>query len=183
MYKKVWFKWQYSNEKLLLKKHENIFSYIFRKIYLFLVYIILSWVFYTLSNYFFEPKFISYFWVLIIYIILILYIIYQYKNSWMIVTNKRVLKLIKNTIFIDHKRELKLVDIKANLLKRDFSTFVFWYWTIEIQWTDHKSNIYFTWVKPHEDILNYISKIIDISKNKPEELENIKEYINRKSKR
>jgi hypothetical protein len=36
------FEWQYSDEKLLLKQHENIIHFIIRKSHLFIVYILLS---------------------------------------------------------------------------------------------------------------------------------------------
>ena len=101
----------------------------------------------------------------------------------MIITNRRVLKLIKSSLFIDHKRELKLVDIKATLLRRDILRILFWFWKIEIQWTDFKSNIYFEWVKPHEDILNYLSKVIDIVKEDKNKAWELTEFYNRKKKR
>ena len=36
------FEWQYSDEKLLLKQHENLISFLLRKSHLFIVYIVLS---------------------------------------------------------------------------------------------------------------------------------------------
>ncbi len=179
MQEKNFFKWQYWDEKLLLKKHENIISFFIRKIYVIVIYTTLSTLVYFWLNYIFSSNFINIVWAILTMALWLWYLYYQYSHSWMIITNKRVIKLIKSSIFITHKRELKLVDIKASLLRKNFLHFLFGFGLIEIQGTDYKSSIYFEWVKPHEDILNYLSKIIDIVKTNPEKIWDIKIYKNR----
>ena len=177
-YKKE-FKWQYSDEKLLIKRHENLLSFILRKSHVIIVYIVLSTISFFVLNYMYSSYFISFIFSLLILLLIVVYLSIQFKNSWMIITSRRVLKVIKSSLFIEHRRELKLEDIKATLVRKNITNALFWYWKIEIQWTDEHSNIYFEWIKWHVNIVNYLSRIIDYIKINGHWAE-LKKYVDNK---
>lgn len=158
------FEWQYSDEKLLLKKHENLISFIIKKSHLFIVYIILSTILFFIIKYFLNSYIISIIFSIFTILILFIYLKRQYSNTWVIITTRRVLKLVRNWLFTQHRKELKLNDIKAITTRRNFIDSVFWYGNIIIQWTEEHSNIYFKWIKWHTDIANYISRVLDYIK-------------------
>lgn len=173
------FKGQYADETLLLKKHENIISFSLAKIYIVIIYLVLATAIYAVSRYIFEMTSLGIIGAVIILLWWLFYLRYQYTNTWMVITDKRVLKLVKSSLFVDHRRELKLVDIKATLVRRNICNILFGYGTIEVQGTDMDSHVYFRGVRHHEDIVNYLSKIIDIAKNHPERLSEVKVYKDR----
>jgi len=158
------FEWQYSDEKLLFKQHENLISFILRKFHLFIVYLILSAILFISTKYFLDSYFISTIVLIIIFFILFIYLKRQYSNTWIIITTRRVLKLVRSGIFTQHRKELKLTDIKATTTRRNFFDSIFWYWNIMIQWTEEHSNIYFKWIKWHSDIANYLWRVLDYIK-------------------
>jgi hypothetical protein len=57
--------------------------------------------------------------------ILFIYLKRQYSNTWIIITTRRVLKLVRNGIFTQHKKELKLADIKATTSRRNVLDSIF----------------------------------------------------------
>lgn len=158
------FEWQYSDEKLLLKKHENIISFLIDKTHLFAIYIVL-WIILPLLIYLFFKSII--FIVLSIFFILwflIIYLSILYKNTWLIITTRRVLELTQNWLFQKHKRELKLSDIKATSTKKWFIGTLFWFWRVTIKWTEESANIYFKWINESQEIVNYLWRVIDYIK-------------------
>lgn len=158
------FEWQYSDEKLLFKKHENLISFILKKFHLFIVYIILSTIAFFAIKYFLKSYIIATIISIITLLTLFIYLKRQYSNTWVIITTRRVLKLVRNWIFTQHRKELKLSDIKATTARRNFIDSIFWYWNIVIQWTEEHSNIYFKWVNGHADVINYIWRVLDYIK-------------------
>lgn len=159
------FEWQYSDEKLLLKKHENIISFISNKFYILVVNIILWLIIWWVSFYFLKSFLILFIIVLLFTIFWIFYLRLIYKDTWIIITSRRVLKLVRTWFFSNHKKELKLADIKATLASRKWILWViFGYWNITIQWTEEHSNIYFKWMNDYSDITNYIWRIQDYIK-------------------
>lgn len=176
------FEWQYSDEKLLLKQHENLIHFIFRKSHLFIVYLILSIILFIVIEYFLYSYIISTIVSIITILILFVYLKRQYSNTWLIITTRRVLKLVRNGIFTQHRKELKLTDVKASTARRNFFDSIFWYWNIMIQWTDEHSNIYFRWVKWYADITNYLWRVLDYIKLNWH-TDNIARYVVKKERR
>jgi len=158
------FEWQYSDEKLLFKNHENIISFLLRKFHLFIVYMILSSLLFIFIIYLLKSYIIASIISILTFFILFIYLRRQYTNTWVIITTRRVLKLVRSGLFTQHRKELKLNDIKATTARRNFIDSIFWYWNIMIQWTDEHSNIYFRWIKWHSDITNYIWRVLDYIK-------------------
>jgi len=158
------FEWQYSDEKLLLKKHESLISFLLRKSHLFIVYIILSSILFVAIKYFLDSYLMATIISIVTLLILFIFLKRQYSNTWIIITTRRVLKLVRNGIFTQHRKELKLSDIKATSSRRNVIDSIFWYGTIMVQWTEEHSNIYFKWIKWHTDIANYIWRVLDYIK-------------------
>ena len=176
------FEWQYSDEKLLLKQHENLISFLLRKSHLFIVYIILSSILFISLKYFLDSYIISSIISILILVILFIYLKRQYSNTWIIITTRRVLKLVRSGIFTQHRKELKLNDIKATTTRRNFYDSIFWYWNIMIQWTEEHSNIYFKGIKWHSDIANYLWRVLDYIKLNWH-TDNIARYKTKKARR
>jgi hypothetical protein len=98
---------QAKNEKVLFYSKENIVSYIVRHISVIFIFFALE-LFVIILSWFFSLNI----WVEIIFILiplLILCILYIFWNkTYFIVTNKRLLKFVRNGIFTEHMKELKL---------------------------------------------------------------------------
>lgn len=158
------FNWQYSDEKLLLKKHESLISFLLSKWYFFIFLSIFSIVWFFITKYMIQNIIISAVLPIMIIITFIFYLRLLYTNTWIIITTRRVIKFVRNGIFNDHKKELKLADIKATSIKRNFIDTLFGYWNITIQGTEKNSDIYFKGITGYADISNYIWRILDYIK-------------------
>ncbi len=158
------FEWQYSWEKILFKKKENIISFIFSKfwiIFSFIVFtIILFWVLYYL-NY----VFLAFFVIIFTIIFIIWYYYFLYKDSFLVFTSRRVIKQIRNWLFFKHRKELKILDIKSSMSnKKWFLQTILRIGNIKIEWTDDNWIIYFSGISDYEDLSNYIWRVIDYIK-------------------
>ncbi len=158
------FEWQYSDEKLLLKKHENIISFMLDKVHLFFVYLVLSSLIWVWSYFLHYIIIVSITIWLIIFSLLLFYLYILYKNTWLIITTRRVLELTQNWLFQKHKKELKLNDIKATDTKKWIIWTLFWFWNLTIKWTEESANIYFKWINESKEIVNYLWRVIDYIK-------------------
>jgi hypothetical protein len=100
------------NDTIILKKQEHIVSVFFRflkSISIFLVFaIMLSYIIYTVISTIFFPVFI----VIIALVISFFYIRLFYKDTFLVVTNTKVLKSVRNGIFASHIIELPLSRIR-----------------------------------------------------------------------
>jgi len=159
-----WFKWQYSNEKVLFYLKENVLSFILSKIYILLSLIIFIIILSGIILYFFWTI-----WFLIVLIILILSVIFYYyflyKNTIFTFTTRRIIKNVRTWLFSKHKKELKILDIKSSTASKNwFIQTILKIWNIKIEWTENKSSIFFNWIKEYEQISNYIWRVIDYIK-------------------
>ena len=158
------FKWQYSDEKILLKTKEHILSFVLSKFWVilsFCIFIILIsfWLVYI--------KYTVVMIVLIIFalILIVLYFWFLYKDSFLYFTSRRVIKQIRNWLFFRHKKVLKILDIKWSMSnKKWFLQTILRIGNIKVEWTEKESNIYFKWIKEYEEISNYISRVVDYIK-------------------
>jgi len=158
------FNWQYSDEKLLLKKHESLLSFLISKWYLFIFLSIFCTVLFLIIKYILQSSILAIILPVIIVICFIWYLRLLFTNTWIIITTRRVIKFVRNWLFNEHKKELKLIDIKATTINRNFIDTLFGYWNITIQWTEKNSDIYFKWIVSYSDISNYIWRVLDFIK-------------------
>ena len=158
------FQWQYSDEKLLFKNHEHIFSFLMDKTHLWVVSLVVSWVIAGIIGYLTLSIFI---WIITFILTLLIYVGYLiilFKNTWLIITPRRIIKLTQNGLFKKRRRELKLLDIKATDAKRWVIGTFLWYSELTIKWTESDASIYFKGIKGGQDIANYIGRVIDYIK-------------------
>lgn len=176
------FEGQYSDEKLLFKSHENMLSFFFDKSHVFVVYIVLWGIVAGASIYITTSIILG---ILAFIFICFLYTAYMsvlFRNTWIIITPRRVIELTQNGLLKKHRRELKLMDIKATSAKRWVIGTIFWFSELTIKWTEEDANIYFKGIKWWSDIANYVSRIIDYIKTNGHEQE-ISRYVPKKQRK
>jgi len=93
-------------------------------------------------------------------------------NFWIdtrfILTNKRIIKFVKNWLFSEHMKELKidrlneLIFTKKWLIQKFFN-----YWNIKIIWNDRENVIWFVGVSYPDEIVSYISRLRDFLRENP----------------
>ena len=158
------FKGQYSDEKVLFYVKENIVNFIFKKIYILISLLIFSSIFSGIIYYFYwKIFFIVSIFLLIFFIIYYYYLIY--RDTLLTFTTRRMIKDVRTGLFSKHKKELKILDVKSSMTnKSGFLHTILWIWNIKVEWAETKAAIYFTWIKEHKQISNYIWRVIDYIK-------------------
>ena len=158
------FEGQYSDEKLLFKSHEHMFSFLVDKTHIFAIYIVL-WLVVSVIM-FLSTTMIVLWWgaFLVILFLWLLYLSVLYKNTWLIITPRRLVKLTQNGLFKKRRRELKLMDIKATDAKKSVLWTFLGYSELTIKWTESDASIYFKGIRGGQDIANYIGRVIDYIK-------------------
>lgn len=176
------FEWQYSDEKLLFKSHEHMFSFLIDKTHVLVVYLVLGVVLSIALSYATSMVFL---WGIIFLVVLLLWFWYLsilYKNTWLIITPRRLIKLTQNWLFKKRRRELKLMDIKATDAKKSVIGTFLWYTELTIKWTESDASIYFKGIAWGQDIANYIWRVIDYIKTHGSSDE-ISRYVPKKQRR
>ncbi len=159
------FEWQYKDEKLLLLRKENILHFLFMKKYNFIIFFLV----------FFVVNFVLYFlkiqniWIIIFsFLAIILFYFYNkllYDNTSIIVTTRRIIKKVRNGLFVSHEKELLLSDIRQiTTRKNSFIDTIFSCWNITFLWAEAKWDLYFKWITDSKDIWNYVTRILDYMK-------------------
>ena len=176
------FDWQYSDEKLLFKSHEHLFSFLVDKTHIFAVYAVL-WLVLSVAVSLLSGM-ILFWWLtfLVVAFLWLLYLTVLYRNTWLIITPRRLVKLTQNGLFKKRRRELKLMDIKATDAKKSVIGTFLWYTELTIKWTESDTSIYFKGIAWGQDIANYIWRIIDYIKTNGHEDE-ISRYVPKKIRR
>lgn len=154
-------------DSVIIKKKEHILSVImrfFKNVVIFLLLsIIVSYILYAILN--------SIIIVIIINIALIIWIIFYikifYDNTFLVVTDKKIIKSVRNWLFSSHIIELPLErirQIRAN--NNGVLAKIFGYWDLEIQGFEESSNMYFRSMKWNKQTMSEISKLLgDLTKN------------------
>jgi len=150
------------NDTILIKKQEHIVSVFFRfikSVAIFLAFaIMLSYIIHTLTwNIFFIC-----FLLILTLIISFLYVRLFYKDTFLVVTNTKVLKSVRNGVFSSHVIELPLSrirQIRAN--NNGLCAKLCCYWDIEIQGFEESSNMYFKAMTDNKKVMGIISQAIE----------------------
>lgn len=176
------FKWQYSDEKILFKVRENLFSFIFSKIWFVLTFLVLIFLIWILVFIYLSDIFWITFIVLSLFLI-VLYYRFLYKDSFLYFTSRRVIKQIRNGLFFKHRKELKIMDIKSSMSnKKWFLQTILAIWNLKIEWTEKEANIYFSWVKEYSELSNYMWRVVDYIKINGH-TDNISRYQNKNTRK
>lgn len=176
------FKWQYSDEKILFKVRENLFSFIFSKIWFVLTFLVLIFLIWILVFIYLSDIFWITFIVFSLFLI-VLYYRFLYKDSFLYFTSRRVIKQIRNGLFFKHRKELKIMDIKSSMSnKKWFLQTILAIWNLKIEWTEKEANIYFSWVKEYSELSNYMWRVVDYIKINGH-TDNISRYQNKNTRK
>jgi len=150
------------NDTILIKKQEHIVSVFFRfikSISIFLVFsMMLSYIIYTLISSIFLGCIVF----IVALVISFFYIRLFYKDTFLVVTNTKVLKSVRNGIFSSHVIELPLSrirQIRAN--NNGLCAKLCSYWDIEIQGFEESSNMYFKAMTDNKKVMGIISQAIE----------------------
>jgi len=177
---------QAKNEKILFYSKENFLHYFIRK---FTVFLITIWValFISFIYYFITQDFnISLMLFIIVLVITWGYMLYLYNNTYVILTNKRILKFVRNWLFSEHMKELKLDQLnEVSSTKMWIIEKLFQIGNIKIVGKDKENVIWFQWIKYPKEVVLYISRLRDylFVENPDYNLDEIKEFIPRKKRK
>jgi len=162
------FEWQYHNEKILFKKHENSAAFIFRIFPKILIILILGSLFSSLTYYISKNLIYSLIpagFFIVILIIYLLFIIKFHKETFFAFTDKRVVKSVRNWLFSQHIKELKIENVKQTTATSMWiAGKIFGYGNINVQWHDKETSLYFRNIWENKAIVLYISRMIDFIK-------------------
>lgn len=178
------FAWQQNWEKILYISREYFLSFFFSKIQDITISILIFslWLGIWISI---EQNIIVIISILFLLFVVLRYLIMYLKTKFYI-TSRRVVKLVRNGLITEHKKEKKLEDIKQlRADKKSLTQKLLNYWTLEIESTyEDKSNIYFKWVKLVWEVSDYIWVITSYIKEnwKTDDLSSFKSRKDRKRK-
>ena len=155
------------NDTILLKKQEHIVSvllHFLKSISIFFIFsIMLSYIIYTI----FWSIFFSSLLFIIVIIFSFFYVRMFYKDTFLVITNTKVLKSVRNGLFSSHIIELPLSRIRQIRANNTWiCAKICWYWDLEIQGFEESSNMYFRAMSDNKKAMSVISSAIeDIKKN------------------
>lgn len=161
------FKWQYSWEKILLISKEHKFSFFLKNVSNFLLLCSILTILWIINFYSIKIN-ILYYLLSFIFLFTLWYFYIKFRDTIFYITSRRIIKKVRQWIFIEHNKELKIEDIQQ-INSRTISFFwsILNYWTIEFQWPHNKDdNVYVVWIKRHKEIVTYLWRVKDyIDKN------------------
>jgi len=154
-------------DSVIIKKKEHILSVLMRFFKNIIIFLLLS----IIISYILIAAFDSVIIVTCVNIIFIIWIVFYikifYDNTFLVVTDKKIIKSVRNWLFSSHIIELPLErirQIRAN--NNGILAKIFWYWDLEIQGFEESSNMYFRSMKWNKQTMSEISKLLgDMSKN------------------
>lgn len=176
------FPWQAKNEIVLLFTREHIIHFIRRNIPNIFIIILISIVFSIITYFLINNILVNFFIGIIILLIWISIILFFWYNTYLIITNKRIIKFVKNWLFSEHIKELKLDQLnELSTSKKGLLSKILNFWNIKIVWKDKENAIWFQWVKYPDEIILYISRLRDFLRENPDfPINKIKPFIPRK---
>ncbi len=177
------FEWQYKDEKLLLLRKENILHFLFMKKYHFLIFLIVfSIAIFTL--YLFQiQNFYIFLFAFIIIAIFYKYNKLMYDNTSLILTTRRIIKKVRNGLFISHEKELLLGDVRqVTTRKNNFIETIFHCWNVTFLWAEAEWDLYFKGITDSKDVWNYATRILDYMKLNWH-TDNISRYVSKKQRK
>ena len=179
------FPWQAKDEKVLLFTREHLLNFIKNNLINISTIIWWSTIIAVLTFVFSENFILSIAaCVLTLTISFSILSIFWFK-TYLIITNKRILKSVKNWIFSEHMKELKLDQLnELNFVRKWIISKFLNIWNIKIVWKDKENTIWFQWVKYPDEIVLYISRLRDFLKENPNfPVEKLKPFIPRKMRK
>lgn len=160
---------QYKTEKILYDANEYIISYFMRSLKYSFPY--LGICFFVLFLMFFAELNLKY--IVLAWIIFLLFWLFSFYIFWkwnrFIVSNKRIIKLIKSGFFRNHTNEIWLKQLnKFSFKKIWFFAKVLNYGTVRIISKDEHTTIRWNWIKYPNELIQYISRLKDFLNENPD---------------
>jgi hypothetical protein len=107
----------------------------------------------------------------------------MYDNTSLIITTRRIIKKVRNWLFISHEKELLLWDVRQiTTRKNNFIETIFHCWNVTFLWAEAKWNLYFNWLTDSKDIWNYATRVLDYMKLNWH-TDNISRYVSKKQRK
>lgn len=150
------------NDNIILKKQEHVLSVFMRFFKGICVFLILIWMLGYIIYLNFSSLIIPVLTFIVAVILCFLYLRIFYKDTFILVTNTKILKSVRNGLFSSHVIELPLSrvrQIRAN--NNGIMAKIFWYWDIEIQGFEESSNMYFKSMSGNKNAMSVISTAME----------------------
>ncbi len=172
---------QAKNEKVLIFKKENGLSYLSANSRFIVTILIVSTITFAIS-YLYLNIYLALLLTVLIVLLGIILLFYFRNNSFFILTNKRLIKFIKNSLFAEHSKELKIDQInELTFTKIWLFPKLLNYWNIKIIWKDKEAAIWVRWITYPDEIVQYISRLRDFLIENPDfDYQEITPFIPRK---
>lgn len=172
---------QAKNEKVLIFKKENGLSYLSANSRFIVTILIVSTITFAIS-YLYLNIYLAILLAVLVALLGIVLLFYFRNNSFFILTNKRLIKFIKNSLFAEHSKELKIDQInELTFTKIWLFPKLLNYWNIKIIWKDKEAAIWVRWINYPDEIVQYISRLRDFLIENPDfDYQQITPFIPRK---
>lgn len=176
---------QHKNEKILYFTRENLISYIVRN-YNF-IFLIFWWaIFLMIFLYFLQFNVIIIVLIISLYLLIVFLIIfYIWYKSYFIITNKRLIKYVRNWLFSEHIKELKIDQLNELISnKKWILEKVFNFGNIKITWKSKENVIWVIWINLPDEVVQYVSRLRDYILDNPwYDFNELKEFKSRKERK
>lgn len=150
------------NDTVIIKKQEHIVSVIFRFIKGILIFLIFSSIIAFVTFLLTDTLIWSTIIVLVAFVISFLYVRIFYKDTFILVTDTKILKSVRNGIFSSHIIELPLSRVRQIRANNNWVfPKIFWYGDIEIQGYEENSNMYFKAMSQNKQAMSSISTAVE----------------------
>lgn len=176
------FQGQWRSERILYFSREVVLSFFLVNFFKLFTFLVLFFIL-IIIMFFFEVWMIYYFLLTILWFFFIFIYLYVFwYNTYLIVTNKRIIKFVNEWLFVFHFKELKIDNLQEKVCK---VWWIFWkimnYWNVNFIWKDQQTVIRFRWVKSPKEVVLYVSRLRDyIIENPNYRIDDLNKFIPRK---
>ncbi len=156
------FPWQAKDELVMYLWRQYLPRYFIQNIQIFATFLGLWLLIFFIWNTFWN-FFIWLILSLITFSVLIFSFIFIFwKNTYLVITNKRIIKFVRNWFFKSHIREITIFSLQECIAKYSgFIDRIFWSWNVSFIWKDENIVIHFYWLRHPEELTMYASRLRD----------------------
>ncbi|UFX82960.1 PH domain-containing protein [Candidatus Absconditicoccus praedator] len=169
------------NEKVLFFGRENILRYIFHNFNYIMIFLGLGFFFSLFLVMFFDLLFATVFFIIFVsFCIGFLFVVFWY-NTYLVITNKRIMKFLKNGIFKNSSQEITIYSLQESTYKYNgFLDRILNCGNVSFYGKDQNIVIWFKGIKHPEEVTRYTSRLRDFLIENPNyDYTQISEFIPR----
>lgn len=163
------FVWQAKDERILFFWRENIIRYLIYQFFSFiimLVWFFIIWILFVVFRNFdwiFSTVVIIFLLIVFLFILFRIFLIfYFWTQTYLVITNKRIIKFVRNWLFTSHIREITIFSLQECVAKYTwFIDKVLNCWIVSFIWKDEKIVITFYWLSNPDEVSMYASRLRD----------------------